>query len=217
MVEPYCLATPEENTNRWEVAGGLATGHPITWKVQSDVIDDFTNKWADGVTEGIKVSISGPVNGFTTNITETAGGTFVPNFGSLTGPVDVLLTIEDKDGGMRSWTWQFTVTPSKFLVTQSTGPSGGTSSSPLSQKYVLAGKGAGIGEGHTYVSGAIFTEAEKFSLKWNCSKLVTMTIYAYGYKMGDVDDGNLSGGSDIAIDGSGNRSDPDTVPGSPYE
>ena len=216
-VEPYCLATPEENTNRWEVAGGLATGHPITWKVQSDVIDDFTNKWADGVTEGIRVSISGPVNGFTTNITETAGGTFVPNFGSLTGPVDVLLTIEDKDGGMRSWTWQFTVTPSKFLVTQSTGPSGGTSSSPLSQKYVLAGKGAGIGEGHTYVSGAIFTEAEKFSLKWNCSKLVTMTIYAYGYKMGDVDDGSLSGGADIAIDGSGNRSDPDTVPGSPYE
>lgn len=204
-VAPVCTVTPEENTNRWEVAGGAATGHPITWKVMSDVIDDFTNKWADGSAPGIKVTFSGPANSFSTNVVSAGGGTFIPNFGTATGDQSVMLTIEDKDGGIHSWTWLFTVTPSKFLVTTSTGPSGGDATSALSQKYALA---KGLGKGHTYVSGAGFTEAENFSLKWNCGKLITMTVYGFGYKDGDIDNGTLSNGRDVQIDAAGNNKDP---------
>ncbi|MBO5642418.1 MAG: LamG domain-containing protein [Kiritimatiellae bacterium] len=204
-VAPVVSVTPEENTNHWEVAGGAATGHPISWKIMSDVMDDFTNKWADGTQGGIKVTFTGCANQFSTNITGAASGTFVPNFGAAAGEQSVTLMIEDKDGGSHSYTWLFKVTPSKFLITTATGPFGGDSTSQLSQKYALA---KGIGKGHTYVSGASFTSAENFQLKWNCGKQITMTVYGFGYKDGDIDNGALSNGLDQQIDGSGNNTDP---------
>ena len=43
------------------------------------------------------------------------------------------LTITDKDQGEQTWTYLYTVTPSKFLHTLANGPSGGTTTSQLSQ------------------------------------------------------------------------------------
>ncbi len=124
------------------------------------------------------------------------------------------VTIEDKDGGSQSWTWYFTVAASKTLQTMATGPSGGISTSTLSSKYVNLGNKK-LGEGHTYVANAAasFSSAENFTLSWNCSSLASVNVYAFGYKVGDTDDGNLNGGSDIAISTTGSataNTTPDT-------
>ena len=216
-VLPECIVMPEPTTNRVEVSGGAATGQAITWKVLRDVEADFSSTWVDDTGKentGIKVTFSGGIsNGFTTNVTSAAGGTFIPNFGSEQGPQEVMLTVEDKDRGIISKTWLFTVSPSKTLITKSTGPSGGSSTSALSKKYVLA---SGIGKGHTFVSSGTFAGAENFALSWNCGKLGNATVYAFGYKAGAIDDGSLNSSMDIAIDQSGNRKDPNIVPAAYY-
>ena len=209
-VDPVCTVSPLENTNRWIVAGGLATTHAIKWQVRSDVAADFEG--------GIKVTFNGCENAAegSTVVHEATSGTFIPNFGSMQGDVDVTLTIEDKDGGYLSWTWQFTVTPSKFLHTQATGPSGGNTSSGLSQRYVAA---KGIGKGHVWVKDATFVSADDFLLSWNCSKELTRLVYGWGYKFvggtPQTDNGSLNGGRDVAIDGAGKAS-PGVAIGAPY-
>ncbi len=199
---PICNVTPEQNetTNRWEVAGGVASSYPIRWQVRSDVDADFAGI---DTFQGIKVSVTGCQNDFEQFVTESATGTFYPDFGDAQGDRDVRLTIEDKDGGVETWVWHFTVTPSKFLTTISSGPSGGTTSSTYSRKYQLLGERK-LGKGHTWVENATFSSASSFRLRWNCSKDATKRVYAYGYKVATPNDnGSLDGGQDIALDASG--------------
>jgi hypothetical protein len=202
---PQCVVTPEGNsaTSRWEVAGGSVQSKPINWTVRSDVALDFNGEWPDG-NKGIKVSFIGDNNASNTFfLTKAGGGTYYPNFGTSQGDQDLTLMIEDKDGGMYSWTWYFKVSPSKFLTTVALGPSGGTSTSALSQKYARA---SGIGAGHTYVSGVTFSKAQNFRMSWNCAKNVKANIYGFGYKAGAIDNGSLNGSMDEAIDASGSSS-----------
>ena len=198
-MEPVCIVNPQENTNRWEVAGGVAMTHPIRWQVKSDVEGDFT-----GIPSfpGIKVSFLGCQNASEQYVTESASGVFYPDFGDSQGDQDVTLIIEDKDGGYQSWTWQFKVTPSKFLTTIATGPFGGMTSSPLSKKYSLLG-GNKLGQGHTWVDGATFSSAKNFNLRWNCSKDVSKQVYAFGYKVARPNDDGTLDGMDIALDPTG--------------
>ncbi|MCR5413182.1 MAG: LamG domain-containing protein [Kiritimatiellae bacterium] len=192
-VEPVCAVNPQENTNRWTVAGGVATGHPIRWTVKSDVDADFA-----GITgyEGIKVSITGPNNAFEKYVTEATTETFYPDFGENQGDYDVTLTIEDKDGGIQTWTWLYTVTPSKFLNTVSTGPSGDVGGSG-SNRYAGNGRGAG----HVFVSqGGTFSSAENFRLSWNCGNSAQAWLYGFGYKTANpFDNGWLDDERDQAI------------------
>ncbi len=212
-IAPVAVVTDQNNeSNRWEVAGGAATQYPIRWTVRNDVDNDYTGLWSDGQTVGIKVSFAGCDNAddgltYVTSRTSGTSGVFIPNFGSVQGDQTVTMTIEDKDGGYTTYTYLYKVTPSKFLTTISTGPSGGTSTSKLSQKYALLGSNiyGTLGQGHTFVgSGASFSSANNFRLKWNCSKKTAVEIYAFGYKVNDpVDGGQLDGGNDIAIDSNG--------------
>ncbi|MGN0854053.1 MAG: LamG domain-containing protein [Kiritimatiellia bacterium] len=215
-------------TNAWVVAGGLATSRPIKFGIKNDVDAD-----RDGITTfpGFKVTISGCDAGLLTpevdahtnplefyiGPDEPQSYTFTPNFGSLQGDQIITLTISDKDGGEETWTYMYTVTPSKFLHVLANGPSGGTTTSPLSQKYALAD---GIGEGHTYVKDAIFSSAENFSLSWNCSKQIYMSLYGFGYKWNDDpaqrDDNGTLDGRDIALDSTGSSSGPGGVTGNYY-
>lgn len=200
---PVYSIMPTPSTNRWVVAGGVDKTHPLNWSVRSDVENDFTGLWADGVNKGIKVSIFGPVNATEFYVEEATSGTFYPDFGDMQGDVDVTFLIEDKDGGSETFSFGYTVTPSKFLVTTSHGPGGGLKTSPLSRKYALNGK---IGEGHTYVGSNVGTlsSAENFRLAWNCGKSTYAEIYAFGYKVDSpLDDGTLDGGKDVAISPTG--------------
>ena len=212
-IAPVAVVTDQNNeSNRWEVAGGAATQYPIRWTVRNDVDNDYTGLWSDGQTKGIKVSFAGCDNAddglaYVTSRTSGTSGVFIPNFGSVQGDQTVTMTIEDKDGGYTTYTYLYKVTPSKFLTTISTGPSGGTTTSKLSQKYALLGSNiyGTLGQGHTFVgSGASFSSASNFRLRWNCSKKTAVEIYAYGYKVNNpVDNGQLDGGNDIAINKSG--------------
>ena len=202
--------TTQENTNSWKVSGGAATQYPIKWQVKYDVDRDWTELWADGSGPGIKITFSGCQNAEAESkfITEAQSGTFVPNFGSAQGDQIVTMTIEDKDGGTVTFTYLYTVEPSKFLKTLSTGPSGGTTTSSLSQKYYRMNARGGLGQGHTFVADATFSTAENFELAWNCGKQTYMSAYAFGYRFTDaptMDNNTLNGGMDIGIDINGNQ------------
>ena len=200
-----------ENTNAWKVAGGAATQFPIRWQVRYDVDRDWETPWTNG--PGIKITFAGCQNAGEGSqfITEPSSGTFVPNFGDAQGDQTVTLTIEDKDGGVQTWTYLYTVEPSKFLKTYSTGPSGGTTTSKLSQRYYRMRLRGGLGEGHTFVSDATFSSAENFELTWNCAKAANVNAFAFGYKVSDdpatptLDNGALDGARDIPINGAGRQ------------
>ena len=197
-VEPVCAIT-SENTNRWVVSGGVCKSRPISWSFgpKSDIIADFTEKWSDGATEGIRVTITGPENGQTFYVTEVGqSGKFEPDFGNLQGDIDVTFFVEDKDGGSATYVYQYTVTPSKFLITSAHGPGGGLATSPLSRQYSSL---KGIGAGHTYVEGVTFSGAKNFRLTWNCGTTTDVNIFAFGYKVGAIDNGSLDNGQDVAI------------------
>lgn len=198
-VEPVCTIT-SENTNRWVVSGGVCKSRPISWSFgpKSDISADFTEKWSDGVTEGIRVTITGPENGQTFYVTEVGqSGKFEPDFGNLQGDIDVTFFVEDKDGGSATYVYQYTVTPSKFLITSAHGPGGGLATSPLSRKYASLD---GIGAGHTYAEGMTFSSAKNFRLTWNCGTTTDVDIFAFGYKVAaPLDDGSLDNGQDIPI------------------
>jgi len=202
---PVCIVT-EPSTGRWDVASGAATSYPIRWTVRSDVDNDYTGLWDDGVTRGIKVSFSGCDNaddGLAYVISRTSGtsGVFVPIFGADSkGPQTVTMTIEDKDGGYTTWTYLYNVIPSKALTTTSVGPAGG--SLGLSVAYSEA---KGLGEGHVYIgSPATFSKAVSYSIDWTCGSADEVSIFGWGYKVGAVDDGTLNDGRDIAVDQGGN-------------
>ncbi len=182
---PICEVTPE-NTNAWKVAGGLATAYPIRFTIRKDVEQDFA-----GITgfPGIKVTLLGceggqvkpaQANPMEFYVTESGTYVFTPDFGSVQGDQNVILTIEDKDGGYQSWTYTYTVTPSKFLSTTASGPSGGITTSALSQRYAQA---TGLGEGHVFVQGATLSSGADFTFAWNCSKNTEATVFAWGYKV----------------------------------
>ena len=198
--DPICTVTPnpEGMTNRI----AYASGYKIVWNVRSDVDADFTtgglSTWP---TAGVKLTFSGCENPADECIiyADKAGtsGTFIPNFGTAQGDVDLVLSVEDKDGSYQLFTWQFTIKPSKYLTTVSTGPSGGSAGSAISQRYSRA---SGFGAGHTYANGATFTGGDNFRLRWNCGTKGSVDIYGFGYKFASpVDNGTLDSGRDIAI------------------
>ena len=210
-VMPVVSVTPNPIaiTNLIEVAGGLSN-YRINWSVRSEVENDFNFTYGRWPQAGIRITFSGCENAAegSTIITETGSGTFTPNFGSAQGPVDVTLVIETKDGSLEPYTWHFYVRPSKFLRTTVAGPLGANS------QY---GAGlAGLGAGHAYVTGgATFSSSTRFSMDWNCSTSASVDGYAYGYRVGDRDNGTLNGSFDIGIDVNGNRGA--TVPAIYYQ
>lgn len=185
--------SPDSNpTSRWEIAGGSATTHPLTWRLKSDVDLDFE--------AGVTVKIIG--GGGTDFVCHgPTNGTFIANFGSSQGDQEVTIQIEDKDGGMISRTWYFTIRASKFLTTVAHGPADGTSTIKESNKYKTA---SGLGEGHVFADApANFDSAKNFRLKWNCSNEASVPVYAWGYKIANpIDNGSLDS-LDQALDTSG--------------
>ena len=196
-VAPTIRSVTPENPDAWMVAGGVAS-MPIIWQNLSDVEADLA--------AGITVRFEGCANAFVTNVTEATGGSFVPEFGSMVGAQTVTMTIEDKDGGILAYAYNYEVMPSKFLQTVAHGPCSGMVTSALSQRYEHA---TGRGEGRVYVySGrATLSMASNFALTWNCLSALRVDLSGFGYKVGDVDNGWLDNGRDIALTSQGGAAD----------
>jgi len=91
----------------------------------------------------------------------------------------------------------------KHLITVANGPA--STGSVLSQRYTAA---RGIGEGRT-TTDAEYSKSYCFSLDWNCGLANSVACYAFGYKVGDKDDGTL-GYKDVKLDSNGNGTDSTT-------
>ena len=159
---------------------------PVSWDI-SDVAADMVSNLV------ITCKVDGRVLDSTNNL---ASGTFKASFTTPGENKAIVITVKDKDGGEASSKIYCNVTAAKVLRVVAGGPAGATDIT-LSSMYASAG---GRGAGHVYVGGkANFYSAENFNLFWNCGTENTVSVYGYGYSLGDVDDGSLNGGNDIKI------------------
>ena len=189
----------EENTSTNGFAAAIGNGDPITWSV-GDIDIDLAGKLT------VQWWTTDYGNETATNVTDELEHTFIPRFKS-SGVKQVRVTVTDKDKdtgvGTTTRTWFFEVEASKTLTTTASGPSGGISTSNLSQKYA---KAKGRGEGHVY-SDTSFAGANGFALTWNCGLATKANVWGFGYQVGAVDDGRLNGtvrfARDIPLDANG--------------
>ncbi len=207
---PVCTGVTLENssTNAWDVVAGSVARGWINFMVRDVTADMNVDPAVAAATqyEGLKVTITGCPTGVTRNntdgtaiatpmqffIKEPGSFTFIPDFTGVQGLQFVTLMIEDKDGSLQSWTYYYTVTPSKFLDVIASGPAGGNAASALSMAYANA---AGRGEGHAFVVKGSADAKPSSSLlwrsSWNCQESATATLVAMGYKVGAVDNGAI--------------------------
>ena len=131
-----------------------------------------------------------------TMTTNAYTGDYIFSFASAGKSKYVTISVSDKDKGTASRTIYYTINPAKKLTTVSTGPTSGLGTT-LSQLYARA---PGNGEGHTFAEGVAFSGASKHQLNWNCSLLSIVPVYAWGYKVGDIDNGYLDSEKQFQFD-----------------
>ncbi len=135
---------------------------------------------------------------------------------SYTGKVQFLvasggkltLQVKDKDGGKLPqgspsyFEWRFTVDPSKDVIITPLGPSR-NGQSRTSTDYLGA---IGLGKGRVCLEGGNNTSIRNYRQSWSYEIDDASAIaWAFGYNVGDVDDGNLPQ-FDRPIDRNGNNS-----------
>lgn len=122
------------------------------------------------------------------------------------GSKTVSLMVKDKDGAFDTREYKFYVAPSKVVEIYPRGPAAG-GISKFSQKYANA---LGLGSGRTWAIGAEAPiEIESFVQRWAFApEELKTSVFAHGYRLGDVDDGSLafpSGSKDFAISANGGK------------
>ena len=138
---------------------------------------------------------------------DVMSGTHTFKFTSA-GSKTITMTVTDKDGDSASRTFYYIIEASKSMTMVPHGPAGGYGTAN-SKRYRTA---AGLGEGRVYATN--LSTLDSFKSLYNCGVAGTWDVYAYGYKVGDIDDGvnlhNVDGtlgyytNRDTPIDGNGN-------------
>ena len=183
---------------------------PIRWVI-SDVDADMTNDhltvtWT--TSEGRYQEFKG---------SEVATGVFTNMFTSG-GEKTVTVTVTDKDGGSASATLYYKVAPSKRVNVYPQGPYYGGGLSPIAKTYVEAD---GRGSGRVWAkSGSTLVEDFAHRLTYGTGD-TSASLYAIGYRNGQVDDGSLTDGTgkadrDTAIDANGDSFPLGTPPNNCY-
>ena len=163
----------------------LNVPYTIKWTV-TDVMPDMTND----------LQVSWMVEGegtFDSTLTDVTSRSFTTNFTfTFTKPQGnttrrVVLTVMDKDGGSASREWFFRVDPQKPVSLFPLGPDT-KGQTILSRKYA---RQPGRGAGRVWADGAL-SKIENFMQTWNYPPNTTLAyVFGYGYRAGEVDDGNL--------------------------
>ena len=197
-------------SNSWAEVALNRDNFQLNWAVYDVNADINTEIWSNQVDgtwyagTGVWVRVYGEnvvaTNFYANNVTGL-DGTLWPEFNTVQSETRLYIALKDKDG--LTWTsdvYYFAPQVAKMLTTVANMPSGGNAMIPLSTKYASS---KGVGYGHTWVSGGErkFDSAENFYLSWNCGTAgSTEKVYAFGYKVGDVDNGELSKIDDTTYD-----------------
>ena len=167
---------PVPGTNSIPASIGAAD-EAITWSFD-DVELDFTR----GITVEFKGGGGWGPKTYTDRATALADGAlgFIPTF-IQSGEQSVKLTVKDPDGGTATVIWKYMVEPSKSMKIVAHGPAGGDVT-----KYDSA---AGLGQGRVWAESKSAISANSFKSVINCGLASEWSVYGYGYKVGDLDDG----------------------------
>lgn len=167
---------PVPTTNAIPASIGAAD-EAIVWS-----FDDVALDFSRGITVEFKGGGGWGPKTYTDRATAMADGAvgFVPSFGR-SGPATVKLTVKDQDGGVKTVIWEYIVEASKSMKLVAHGPASGDVS-----KYNSA---AGLGQGRVWAESKSAIAADSFSSTINCGLATSWSVYGYGYKVGDLDDG----------------------------
>ncbi|MBR6733371.1 MAG: LamG domain-containing protein [Kiritimatiellae bacterium] len=184
---------PGEVVSTNERPAALNVPFNITWNVR-DVLPDQQN-----------MTVTWSYNGSSQTTTQSTTGTYNKQIiFTSAGHKEVTLMVQDKDGGTDTRTWYYKVEASMGLEITPRRPNTGALSA-FSQKYTGA---VGIGAGRVWCTSADYpTRVSNFTQYWDFQPANDLNpkIYAYGYKVGDVDNGSLgpAGSRDYAVDNAG--------------
>ncbi len=176
-----------------EVPASINVPFTITWNAK-DVAIDQQSMQVTWIYNGSSQTTTQPTTGtYSKEIMFTSAGSKV-----------VTLTVTDKDGGTDTRSWYYKVEASMGLEITPRRPNSGALSA-FSQKYTGA---MGIGAGRVWSTSADYpTRVSNFTQSWDFQPANDLNpkIYAYGYKVGDTDNGGLGpvGGRDYALDAAG--------------
>ena len=156
----------------------IGTENSLSWSLQ-DV--DADRKWMSvtwETSEGQRKTYKQGEGG----LEDVMSGTHTFSFSSA-GEKSITMTVLDKDGGTDSRTFYYTIEAAKSMSMLPHGPTGGYGTAK-SKRYSTA---AGLGEGRVWAKNV--ASMEGFKSLYNCGESATWDIFAYGYKVGDIDDG----------------------------
>ena len=185
---------PGDSVSTNEMPASINVPFDIIWQV-SDVKADMTNMvvtWITDSTTDRKENQN--VNGTFRRTVQFSGA----------GSHKVTLTVQDKDGGIDMRTWYYYVEPSMGLELRPCNPLA-SGISDFSKRYTGA---VGHGAGRVWSTGAANpTKIQNFTQSWDFKPANDLepSIFGFGYKVGDVDNGSLgpAGSKDFAIDRAG--------------
>lgn len=183
------------NTPSNALPASLNVPFTITWSVQ-DIMPDLTN--------GLKVTWT--VDGKQTVLNNISSGVFTNSFANE-GLQIVSLLVETKDSGVASRNYYYLIQPSKQVRMYALGPNNRGFGSQFSSAYLSA---PGRGAGRLWADGTLSAIASFRQIWTYAPKADIATVYARGYRTGDVDNGNLDallGFSDYALTPGGARTD----------
>lgn len=190
-MEPEIGPGADPSTNAQPAA--LNVPFNIIWNVK-DVAADQAN-----------MTVTWSYNGSSQTTTQPVTSTYSKQIlFTSAGHKEVTLTVQDKDGGTDTRTWYYKVDPSMGLEITPRRPNTGALSA-FSQKYTGA---VGIGAGRVWSTSTDYpTRVSNFTQYWDFQPANDLNpkIYAYGYKVGDRDNGSLgpAGSRDYAVDNAG--------------
>ena len=160
--------------------------------VPADVNDNLELKW-----NGLPADAT-----YTSGSARSASGAVQFSF-SGSGQHQITLVVRDKDKGeSETFTWVFRIRPSKNALLYPVGPFQ-SGQSDKSTEYLTGA--AGLGEGRVYAENGECTGVKNFRQAWSFTRsTIKVPFWAWGYRVGDVDDGTLRD-YDKAIDPNGNN------------
>ena len=145
----------------------------LTWSIKDVNADTNGMSVVWETSEGARQEYKNPADG------NVMSGTHTFKFNE-SGEKSITMTVTDKDGGSVSRTFYYTIAASKTLTLIPHGPTGGKGT-PLSKRYRAA---SGLGEGRVWAANR--SGVRDFMSTYSCGLSKIYTVYAYGYKVGDV-------------------------------
>ena len=191
--EPPEIVMPDpSDTNVYMTT--LAKEEIIRWRVKDVCPND--------VAQGLTITIMNSEGAYSVFKTSELSGEYTNRFTASGGGKWVSVQVQDKDGGASVVAKKyFAIAAAKGVKLYPQHPFQGGGQSKLTERYLGA---AGVGYGRVWAESDARPAIKAFRQTWSFTEGISgAPIHAYGYRVGDVDDGTMNEGAGYGLTSAG--------------